>query len=130
MDKRVNRGFWPFGLPRTLPLFRKKGVVRVGWLEILERAQRKRTINNALPATDEHSENAGGYRVDQRAKRGDGDTPVASVAEVFELARLYFPQRDGLPLLPSVRGRDPLVHRGTDKACFFRDDRRAAGPKR
>ncbi|HLM76804.1 MAG TPA: hypothetical protein VK361_00190 [Rubrobacteraceae bacterium] len=102
----------------------------VGWLEILERAQRKRSINNALPATDEHSENAGGDGVDKRTKRGDDETPVASVAEVFELARLYFPQRDGLPLLPSVRGRDPLVHRGTDKACFFRDDRRAAGPKR
>ena len=68
--------------------------------------------------------------MDKRTKRGDDETPVASVAEVFELARLYFPQRDGLPLLPPVRGRDPLVHRGTDKACFFRDDRRAAGPKR
>src|SRR5215218_3753459 len=115
----VNRGFCPFCPPRTLPLFRKKDVVSVGWLEILERAQRKRSINNALPATDEHSENA-----------GDDDTPIASVAEVFELARQYFPERDGLPLLPPVRGRDPLVHRGTDKARFFRGDGRAAGPKR
>ena len=102
----------------------------VGWLEILERAQRKRSMNNALPATDKHSENAGGYRVDKRAKRGDDDTPVASVAEVFELAHQYFPHRDGLPLLPPVWGRDPLVHRGTDKVRFFRGDGRAAGPKR
>ena len=102
----------------------------VGWLEILERAQRKRSMNNALPSTEEHSENAGGDGVDKRAKRGDDDTPIASVAEVFELARQYFPERDGLPLLPPVRGRDPLVHRGTDKVRFFRGDGRAAGPKR
>ena len=102
----------------------------MGWLEILERAQRKRSINNALPATDEHSENAGGDGVDKRAKSGDDDIPIASVTEVFELARLYFPERDGLPLLPPVRGRDPLVQRGTDKARFFRGDWRAAGPKR
>ena len=101
----------------------------MGWLEILERAQRKRSINNALPATDEHSENAGGDGVDKRAKRGDDDTPIASVAEVFELARQYFPERDGLPLLPPVRGRDPLVHRGTDNARFFRGDWRTAGSK-
>ena len=101
----------------------------VGWLEILERAQRKRSTNNALPATDEHSENAGSDEVAKRAKRGDDDTPIASVAEAFELARQYFPERDGLPLLPSVRGRDPLVHRGTDKVQFFRGDGRAAGPK-
>jgi len=104
--------------------------VRVGWLEILERAQRKRSMNNALPATDEHSENAGSDEVDKRTKRGDDETPVASVAEVFELAHQYFPKRDGLPLLPPVRGRDLLVQRGTDKVRFFRDDRRAAGPKR
>ena len=102
----------------------------MGWLEILERAQRKRSINNALPPPDEHSENAGGDEVDKRAKRGDDDTPVAPVAEVFELARQYVPHRDGLPLLPPVWGRDPLVHRGTDKARFFRGDRHAAGPKR
>ena len=100
----------------------------MGWLEILERAQRKRSIDNALPPPDEHSENAGGYRVDKRAKRGDDDTPVASVAEVFELARQYFPERDGLPLLPPVRGRDPLVHHGTDKVRFFRGAWRDAGP--
>jgi len=104
--------------------------VSVGWLEILERAQRKRSINNALPSTDEHLENAGGDGVDKRAKRGDDDTPIASVAEVFELARQYFPQRDGLLLPPRVRGRDLLVQRGTDKARFFRGDGRAAGPKR
>ena len=80
-------------------------------------------MNNALPSTDEHLENAGGDEVDKRAKRGDDDTPVASVAEVFELARQYFPERDGLPLLPPIRGRDPLVHRGTDKVRFFRGDR-------
>ncbi len=102
----------------------------MGWLEILERAQRKRSIGNALPTTDEHYENAGREQVDKRAKRGDDDTPIASVAEVFELARQYFPERDGLPLLLRVRGRDPLVHRGTDKARFFRGDWRAAGPKR
>jgi hypothetical protein len=104
--------------------------VSVGWLEILERAQRKRSMNNALPSTVEHSENAGGDGLDKRAKRGDDDTPIASVAEVFELARQYFPERDGLPLLPPVRARDPLVHRGTDKVRFFRGDGRAAGPKR
>jgi len=104
--------------------------VSVGWLEILERAQRKRSIGNALPSPGEHSENAGGDGVDKRAKRGDDDTPIASVAEVFELARQYFPQRDGLPLLPRVRGRDPLVHHGTDKVRFFGGDWRAAGPKR
>ena len=102
----------------------------MGWLEILERAQRRRSMNNALPSTDEHLENAGGDEVDKRTKRGDDETPVASVAEVFELARQYFPKRDGLPLLPSVRGRDPLVHRGTDKVRFFGGDWRAAGPKR
>ena len=102
----------------------------MGWLEILERAQRKRSMNNALPSTEEYSENAGGDGVDKRAKRGDDDTPIASVAEVFELARQYFPERDGLPLLPPVRGRDPLVHRGTDKVRFFRGDGHAAGPKR
>ena len=94
----------------------------MGWLEILERAQSKRSMNNALPSTEERSENAGGDGVDKRAKRGDDDTPIASVGEVFELARQYFPKRDGLPLLPPVRGRDPLVHRGTDKARFFRGD--------
>jgi hypothetical protein len=105
--------------------------VSVGWLEILEREQRERSVNIALPSTDEHSENAGGDGVDRRAKRGDDDTPIASVAEVFELAREYFPERDGLPLLPPVRGRDSLVHRGTDKVRFFRGDwRAAAGPKR
>jgi len=103
--------------------------VSVGWLEILERAQRKRSINDALPSTDEQLENAGGYRVDKRAKRGEDDTPIACVAEVFELARQYFPERDELPLLPPVRGRDPLVDRGTDKVRFFRDDWRAARPK-
>jgi len=103
--------------------------VSVGWLEILERAQRKRFLNNALPSTDEHSENAGSDGVDKRVKRGDDDTPIASVAEVFELARQYFPERDGLPLLPPVRGRDPLVQRGTDKVRFFRGDGRAAGPE-
>ena len=103
----------------------------MGWLEILERAQRRRSLKNALPATDEHLENAGGDGVDKRAKRGDDDTSVASVDEVFELARQYFPERDGLPLLPPrVRGRDPLVHRGTEKVRFFRGDGRAAGPKR
>ena len=102
----------------------------MGWLEILEGAQRKRSINNALPFTEEHLENAGGYRVDKRAKRGNDDTPIASVAEMFELTRQCFPERDGLPLLPPVRGRDPLVHRGTDKVRFFRGDGRAAGPKR
>jgi hypothetical protein len=103
--------------------------VSVGWLEILERAQRRRSLNNALPFTDEHLENAGGDRVDKRVKRGDDDTPIASVAEVFELVRQYFPERDGLPLLPPGRGRDPLVQRGTDKVRFFRGDWRAAGPK-
>ena len=102
----------------------------VGWLEILERAQRKRSINNALQTTDEHSENAGEDGVAKRAKRGDDDTPVASDSEVFELARQYFPEREGLPLLPPVQGRDPLVQRGTDKVRFFRGDGRAAGPKR
>jgi hypothetical protein len=102
----------------------------VGWLEILERAQRKRSVNNALPSTDEHSENAGGYEVDKRAKRGDDDTPIASVTEVFELANQYLPTCDELPLLQRVRGQDPLVHRGTDKVRFFRGDWRAAGPKR
>ena len=87
-------------------------------------------MNNALPSTDEYSENAGGDEVDKRAKRDDDDTPVASVAEVFELARQYFSERDGLPLLSCVRGRDPLVHRGTDKVRFFGGDWRAAGPKR
>ena len=87
-------------------------------------------MNNTLPSPGEHLENAGSDEVDKRAKRGDDDTPIASVAEVFELARQYFPERDGLPLLPPVRGRDPLVHRGTDKARFFRGDGRAAGPKR
>ena len=100
------------------------------WLEILERAQRRRSLNNALPSPGEHLENAGGDGVDKRAKRGDEDTPVASVDEVFELARQYFPQRDGLPLLPSVCGQDPLVHRGTDKERFFRGDGRGAGPTR
>ena len=102
----------------------------VGWLEILERAQKKRSSNNALPSPGEHLENAGGDGVDKRAKRGDDDTPVTSVAEVFELAREYFPERDELLLLPPVRGRDPLVQRGTDKVRFFRGDGRAAGPKR
>ena len=101
----------------------------MGWLEILERAQRKRSPDNALPSTDEHLENAGGDGVDKRAKRGDDDTPIVSVAEVFELAREYFPERDELLLLPSVRGRGPLVHRGTGKVRFFRGDWRAAGPK-
>ena len=85
-------------------------------------------MNNALPSTEERSENAGGDEVDKRAKRGDDDTPIASVAEVFELARQYFPERDGLPLLPRVRGQDPLVPRGTDKERFFRGHERAAGP--
>jgi hypothetical protein len=105
--------------------------VSVDWLEILERAQRKRSTNNALPSTDGHYENADDDGVDKRVKRGDDDTPVVSVAEVFELAREYFPERDGLPLLLPVGGRDPLVHRGTtDKERFFRGDGRAAGPKR
>ena len=86
-------------------------------------------MNNALPSPGEHSENAGGDDVDKRAKRGDDDTPIASIAEVFELARQYFPQRDELPVLPRVRGRDPLVQRGTDKVRFFQGDRRAAGPE-
>jgi len=103
--------------------------VSVDWLEILERAQRKRSIDNALPSTDEHFENTGEDGVDKRVKRGDDDTPIASVAEVFELAREYFPERDGLPLLLPVRGRDPLVHRGTDKVRFFRGDWRAAEPE-
>ena len=102
----------------------------VGWLEILERAQRKRSMNNALPSTDEYPENAGSDGVAKRVKRGDDDTSVDSVAEVFELARQYFPERDGLPVPPSLRGRDPLVHRGTDKVSFFRGDWRTAGPKR
>ena len=102
----------------------------MGWLEILQRAQTRRPTNNTLPSTDEHLENAGGDEVDKRAKRGDDDAPVASDSEVFELAHQHFPERDGLPLLPSVRGRDPLVHRGTDKVRFFRGDRHAAGPKR
>ena len=84
-------------------------------------------MNNALPSTEEHSENAGGDGVDKRAKRGDDDTPIASVAEVFELARQYFPERDGLPLLPPVRGRDPLVHRGTDKVRSQATTRRGKG---
>ena len=102
----------------------------MGWLEILERVQRKRPMNNALPSTDEHSENAGGDEVDKRAKRGDDEPPIASVTEVFELARQYFPKRYGLPLLPPIRGRDPLAHCGTDKVRFFRGDCRATRPKR
>jgi hypothetical protein len=69
--------------------------------------------------------------MDKRAKKGDDDTPIASVDELFELARQYFPERDGLPLPPPVRGQDPLVHPGTDKVRFFGGDwRAAAGPKR
>ena len=101
----------------------------MGWLEILERAQRKRSMNNALPSPGEHLKNAGGDGVDKRVKRGDDDTPIVSVAEVFELAREYFPERDELPLLPPVRERDPLVQRGTDKARFFRGDWCTAGPE-
>jgi hypothetical protein len=102
----------------------------VGWLEILEMAQSKRSLNNALPSSGERLENAGGDGVDKRAKRGDYATLAPSVAEVFELARQYLPERDGLPLLPPVRGRDPLVHRGTDKVRFFQGDGRTAGSKR
>jgi hypothetical protein len=100
--------------------------VSVDWLEILERAQRKRCAHNAPPSIDEYSENTGGEGIDKRVKRGD-NTPIASCAGVFELARLRFPERDGLPVPPPARGRDPLVHRNTDKVRFFRADRQSAG---
>jgi len=99
----------------------------VDWLEILERAQQKRRTHNAASSTDEDSENTGGEGIDKRDKRGD-DAPIASVSEVFELARLRFPERDGLPVPPHAQGRDPLVHRGTDKVRFFRGDWHGAGP--
>ena len=97
------------------------------WLEILERAQRKGRTHDAPPSTDEHSEITGGDGLDKRVKRGD-DAPITSVAEVLELARLRFPERDGLPVPPHAQGRDPLVHRGTDKVRFFRGDWHGAGP--
>ena len=43
------------------------------------------------------------------------DERVGSGAEVVELARHRFPNREDLPAPPPVPGRDPLVRRGTDK---------------
>ena len=57
---------------------------------------------------------------------------VRSEAEVFDLAREFFPDRDGLPdppAPPPSRGRDPLVQRSGDKAMFFRGDWRQAWPR-
>jgi NrS-1 polymerase HBD domain len=48
---------------------------------------------------------------------------IRSTAEVFALARAYFPDRDGLPD-PPPRMLDPLVHVGTEKAMFFKGGRK------
>jgi len=56
---------------------------------------------------------------------------VTSSAEVFEMAREAFPNRDDLPdVLPRrQRGRDPMTKHDTDKARFFRGDWREAWPQ-
>ena|SRR5215204_5730618 len=57
------------------------------------------------------------------------ESKVGTGAEVFELARKRFPNRDDLPAPPPVPGRDPLAKRSTDKARFFRGDWRRAWPQ-
>ncbi len=64
--------------------------------------------------------------------------PIGSAGEVLELARNVLPElkeEDRVDLdeliqanSPPPPGRDPLVKRGTDKARFFSEDWREAGP--
>jgi hypothetical protein len=68
----------------------------------------------------------------------DTSSPIANVGEVLEMARNVLPElkeEDRVDLdeliqanSPPPPGRDPLVKRGTDKARFFSEDWREAGP--
>ena len=53
--------------------------------------------------------------------------PIENAGEVLELARTHFglrpEDREEPPYPPPEKGRDPLVHRHTAKARFFRDVR-------
>jgi hypothetical protein len=57
-------------------------------------------------------------RVSERPKENK-DAVISDVAEVFAIARQYFPNRDGLPE-PLPTKRDPLVHVNTEKVRFYK----------
>jgi hypothetical protein len=50
---------------------------------------------------------------------GGGADTITGAEEVFTLARRLFPNRDDLPPPPPTPGRDPMVHRDTEKEWFF-----------
>jgi hypothetical protein len=58
---------------------------------------------------------------------------IESTEEFYGLVRRYFDTApfdpEDHPLPPPQKGRDPLVHRNTDKAEFFKGDWRAAWPQ-
>jgi hypothetical protein len=54
---------------------------------------------------------------------------ITTSAEVFELAREMFPNREDLPIPPSPPGSDPRVKRDTDKVEFFKGHWRKTWPR-
>ncbi len=54
---------------------------------------------------------------------------LANVGEVLEMARAWFGLVEDPVTPPPPPGRDPMVKRGTEKGCFFREDWRNAAPK-
>lgn len=62
-----------------------------------------------------------------------GEEPVRSASEVREIARAHLgPSKPFDPSehpAPADPGRDPLVHRDTDKARFFQGDWRETWPR-
>ena len=59
--------------------------------------------------------------------------PVESVGEVLEMARARFglpPEDREPPVPPAIPGRDPLAHRNTAKARFYREVQREDREKR
>jgi hypothetical protein len=76
--------------------------------------------------------------LERRGLPPDPRPPIGSVGEVLQLARNVLPElkeEDRVDLdeliqanSPPPPGRDPLVKRGTDKARFFSEDWREAGP--
>jgi TubC N-terminal docking domain len=68
----------------------------------------------------------------QEVARQDTSPPIENADEVLELARARFKlpeeQRLDPTVPPAPPGRDPMVKRGTDKACFFVGDWRGTWP--
>jgi hypothetical protein len=55
--------------------------------------------------------------------------PIEHPGEVLELARQHFGLVEDPVIPPPLRGRDPMVKRGTDKAGFFMGDWREVSPR-